>query len=1246
MEPPALPSDLRLEPAELLAHAPWVRRLARALVRDDATADDVEQQTWLAALTHPPRRGDPIRGWLRTIARNVVRKFGRDDAARRRRESEAAPREALPPVDDAVARAELHARIVALVLALDEPYRTTLIRRYFDELPPGEISRRDRVPLETVRTRLKRGLELVRGRVVAPSGSGEHRRELARALAPLLELPATGVTIMTATAWKLAGVAALVVAAALVGTRVMSSSRRGNGEPKVAAAPAMAVKAQAAETAQKPAPAPPNVVRAPDAERTRPDSRRLALHGFVVDGAGAPVPKAAIGWVAGGLGEGAGARDGRSIDQVMVTDSEFAIAGLPAGLVTFRVEAGGCQSLDATLDLSAADSSVGVVRHDFVVARSILLPVKLVTTAGEPFFTALRSARPNSEFGFHLAILVRDRPLPQSLPPLTASAVDVNDPSGRAFLIGGSRGTNLLSPQIPDGADGVIETARLPVTASLLLANVVLATQVITTADGAVTFTLDPKQIDAQMGRITAACLDAESGQPLKEARVQSGIDNAGGGQRPVREDGTFEIGPVAPGWIDVHISAPGHETWHRHVLVKPGKTTDLGDLELGRAIPVTGTVTSAAGKVVEASFGILCLDQHELGEPFYTHNYEGYVDNGKLVLSGLGRHRYVVAAMPGDAAPGAALFVVDLTSGVAPPPLDVRLEPSSFVRIQPRGFAPDEELFAELSTDAGVLVEARLVSARYGMYVTLPKGRYVATLFDGDRRVRSVSFDVAGAQIRVEFGVHDDRPARVVSVDPSHRGGILFGETTVTAPSPPASHAKAEPGLFLTGTVHDRVGAPIAGGRITVADGAGHSLRAETTSNGSFAVAGVAPGKLDVTAGGEACVDATQSIELAAGAPPRSLDFVLDRATRLQVSFTDLEGQPLEPQLRRSRSPILSSQIRVVASSEEPGAQWPPKRASLARWQAEFRPMSSLAGTLDVTAPLPVFVSAVVDQRVVATQRLDAPQDELTLAIDPKRLVPSETSARFRIVDARSAEPIVTAFAAVTQLSSMAGGEPRTLPSDADGVWTLDHLAPGRQLLCIRLANRQSMTFVVDLAEGQVNDLGDLQVLRDVELEGVVVDEQGQPSTAKLRAVPQGVDGEPQFDGSYLSVDPDRDGRFKFQATTPWLQLQPSSRDYAIDPLILDARLAPANGLKYVVKQGIAVTLRAKLEGGATRRVRLRRSDGVLLRDLTLGGAAPEQVRLVPGSYRAVMDGEGSGAATEKSFTVADAPVDVDLGR
>jgi hypothetical protein len=51
-----------------------------------------------------------------------------------------------------------------------------------------------------------------------------------------------------------------------------------------------------------------------------------------------------------------------------------------------------------------------------------------------------------------------------------------------------------------------------------------------------------------------------------------------------------------------------------------------------------------------------------------------------------------------------------------------------------------------------------------------------------------------------------------------------------------------------------------------------------------------------------------------------------------------------------------------------------------------------------------------------------------------------------------------------------------------------------------------------------------------------------------------------------------------------------------------------------------------------------------VLLREITLRSSAPEQIRLVAGSYRAIVDQDGTNAA-EKKFVVADAPVEVDVG-
>ena len=49
-----------IRPEDLLAHSQWARALARTLVRDAATAEDLVQETWVAALKRPPRADRPL----------------------------------------------------------------------------------------------------------------------------------------------------------------------------------------------------------------------------------------------------------------------------------------------------------------------------------------------------------------------------------------------------------------------------------------------------------------------------------------------------------------------------------------------------------------------------------------------------------------------------------------------------------------------------------------------------------------------------------------------------------------------------------------------------------------------------------------------------------------------------------------------------------------------------------------------------------------------------------------------------------------------------------------------------------------------------------------------------------------------------------------------------------------------------------------------------------------------------------
>src|SRR5664279_2661183 len=120
------------ELAALLGHADWLRKLARTLVGPSA-ADDAVQDTYVAALRSPPDPTLPARPWLSRVLRNVTRMAHRGSTRRAHREDVVATFAAIgSKTDDAVARAETFRMLVELVLGLGEPYRTVLVRHYFD----------------------------------------------------------------------------------------------------------------------------------------------------------------------------------------------------------------------------------------------------------------------------------------------------------------------------------------------------------------------------------------------------------------------------------------------------------------------------------------------------------------------------------------------------------------------------------------------------------------------------------------------------------------------------------------------------------------------------------------------------------------------------------------------------------------------------------------------------------------------------------------------------------------------------------------------------------------------------------------------------------------------------------------------------------------------------------------------------------------------------------------------------------
>lgn len=194
------------EIGRLLVHSDWLVALARGLVRDPASADDLVQDTWHAALRTPRGELRNERGWLATLIANLARARARGENARRERELRFASDERIDGPDALVLRAEAQRRLLGFVLSLGEPYRATLLARYVEGRSAAEIARRGGVNESTVRTRLARALAQLREKLEREQG-----RDWMLALGPLCIGSRAGATAAGGSQAAIAGFGAWIM---------------------------------------------------------------------------------------------------------------------------------------------------------------------------------------------------------------------------------------------------------------------------------------------------------------------------------------------------------------------------------------------------------------------------------------------------------------------------------------------------------------------------------------------------------------------------------------------------------------------------------------------------------------------------------------------------------------------------------------------------------------------------------------------------------------------------------------------------------------------------------------------------------------------------------------------------------------------------------------------------------------------------------------------------------------------------
>jgi RNA polymerase sigma-70 factor (ECF subfamily) len=157
-----VPTDEQLLEAIHAAHAAALHRYVARLVRDDAEAQDVVQESLLRLWRHPDvleRPEESVRAWLFTVARHLVVDQLRSARRAHERATGHVPETSEPDATQAVLDAWL---VADALVELSPEHRAVVVGAYFRGRSVAELAAEEGIPAGTVKSRLHYALRALR----------------------------------------------------------------------------------------------------------------------------------------------------------------------------------------------------------------------------------------------------------------------------------------------------------------------------------------------------------------------------------------------------------------------------------------------------------------------------------------------------------------------------------------------------------------------------------------------------------------------------------------------------------------------------------------------------------------------------------------------------------------------------------------------------------------------------------------------------------------------------------------------------------------------------------------------------------------------------------------------------------------------------------------------------------------------------------------------------------------------------
>jgi len=369
-------------------------------------------------------------------------------------------------------------------------------------------------------------------------------------------------------------------------------------------------------------------------------------------------------------------------------------------------------------------------------------------------------------------------------------------------------------------------------------------------------------------------------------------------------------------------------------------------------------------------------------------------------------------------------------------------------------------------------------------------------------------------------------------------------GLAAVEVPAQPrvaAAATDASLGCVLYGrlTAAGGGGFPFDAPTVRVTDGSGTELRVTANREGLFSLSGLAPGTWTLTSWATGFRNAEERLEITA--PLQRHDLVLVPAVAVRIRVTTPEGEDLATLARRrAREGERPLPLPTVLASPE--GIGPLQAEHVDGWNAYalFETSGSqfeaagpgILGVLVLRAEPPLQVHLVLGDRVLATQALPEPREELGFVLAPETLLGAQAHLRLRVVAGDTGKPLEGELMVNSNASyALRGGE-----------WSTE-LLPGRVVLRPWVRGYQMPRIEVDLAPGEERDLGTIELEPELAIEGHLRDAEGRPVKGRIALGTRGDDGRVHYEQDFAYAS-DASGFFRIGGLGPGRFLLRSATD------------------------------------------------------------------------------------------------------